>query len=78
MYPSYDVIMAQTVNPTKRFKVITCARDKHEMLAEEKNSCKPTFLLIENQKIVAKISGANAPELISMVKEHMPIDPDTA
>ena len=54
---------------------LTCSRKKHELLqnVDKTDSCKPIIVLYKNGKIVARIAGANAPELAAQCEEFMPI-----
>ena len=54
---------------------LTCSRKKHELLqnVDKADSCKPIIVLYKNGKIVARIAGANAPELVAQCEEFMPI-----
>lgn len=73
--PTYEQIFIKTENAEKRVKFLTCSRKKHELLAtvDKTDSCKPVIVLVKNRKIVAKISGANAPEIVSQCEEFMPV-----
>uniref|UniRef100_K3WXZ7 Thioredoxin domain-containing protein n=1 Tax=Globisporangium ultimum (strain ATCC 200006 / CBS 805.95 / DAOM BR144) TaxID=431595 RepID=K3WXZ7_GLOUD len=39
---------------------------------EDNGSCKPRFVLFRERKPVAEVSGANAPQLEQLVKQHCP------
>ena len=74
MNPTYEQIYIKTESAEKRVKFITCSRKIHELVqnVDKTDSCKPIIVLVKNGKIVAKIAGANAPELVTLCEEFMP------
>jgi|EP00505_MAST-04D_sp_SCG-Rhode-Island_P006167 thiol-disulfide isomerase/thioredoxin len=72
--PTYDRILRTTENAENRVSFYAIGRSKHDLFTniDKADSCRPVILFLREGQIKAKVSGANAPEIESLVSDMIP------
>ncbi len=74
MLPTFERIWMSTDDADQRILFRSADSAKFAALAEyaARASCKPVFLLYRGGHAIARVEGANSPEIVALCAEHTP------
>ncbi|KAA0154761.1 hypothetical protein FNF27_03512 [Cafeteria roenbergensis] len=79
MQPMYESLTLALESWESRLRILTVNKalltDAHKERFGVEESSKPYFVVIKQQVVLGKIAGANAPELRTIMTEHVPAAP---